>query len=103
MANPQNLTWTGPTTYVDGTPFGAADFAGYEVEVNGASAFAVPVAWNDANTYSFPVASLPGRVQGTNTVRMRTVAANGLASDWTGAVSFTYASVPLPPTNLAIA
>lgn len=101
MANPQNLTWVGPTQYTDGLPYGQVDHGGYEVEVNGSGLFAVPVGWNVANTYEFPVRDLPGLKQGTNSVRMRTVAANGQVSDWTGVVTFPYVSVPLPPQSLA--
>lgn len=101
MANPRNLQWTGPTQYVDGRPYGQADHGGYEVEVNGAGLFAVPTAWNVENVYTFPIVDLPGLAQGANSVRMRTVAANGQVSEYTPAVSFTYLSVPLPPTSLA--
>ena len=101
MANPQKLLWTAPTQYTDGTPFGQADHGGYEVEVNGTSQFAIPVAWHQDGVYEYPITELPGRVQGTNSARMRTVAANGEVSDWTGVITFPYLSRPLPPTSLA--
>ena len=101
MANPINMEWTGPTEYVDGKPYGQADHGGYDVEVNGAVAFSVPVAWNAANVYTFPIVNLPGLKQGSNTVRLRTVAANGAVSEFTPPVNFTYASVPRAPTSLA--
>lgn len=103
MANPQMISWTGPTTYTDGLPYGQSDHGGYEVEVNDTGLFAVPVGWNVNNTYEFPVKDLPGLKQGTNSVRMRTVAANGQVSDWTGVVTFPYLSIPNPPVNLAVA
>lgn len=101
MANPVNLEWTGPTTYVDGKPYGQLDHGGYEVELNGNPAVAIPTAWNVANTYTFPIADLPGLKQGDNSVRMRTVAASGQVSDPTAAVTFRYLSVPKAPTNVA--
>ena len=97
------LSWTGPTTYTDGRPYGAADHGGYDVEVNGLPAVSVPVAWNVANTYSFPISDLPNIRQGTNAVRLRTVAANGQVSEWTAAVTFPYLSVPMAPTNVSAA
>lgn len=103
MANPTTLYWQGTTEYVDGSPFTAADLRGYEVEVNGLDAFAIPIGWNDNNTYSFPLVDLPNIKQGTNAVRMRTVAANGQASDWTDPVTFQWASVPKAPTQVVVA
>lgn len=102
MANPVALSWTAPTQYTDGKPFGQADHGGYEVEVNGQPQFAIPLGWDADGLYEFPVVDLPGLAQGANKVRMRTVAANGEVSDWTGYVSFTYLSRPLPPTSLAV-
>lgn len=96
-----NLTWTGTTQYTDGKPYTQADHGGYEVEVNGVVGIAVPVAWDVDNQYTFPLADLPGVVQGANTVRMRTVSAAGVASEYTPLVSFEYRSVPQVPTNLA--
>jgi len=101
MANPKNIEWTGPTTYTDGRPYGQADHGGYELEINGLAAIAVPTAWNSANTYQLPVAGLPNIKQGNNAVRMRTVAANGQVSDYTGVVTFQYLSVPNAPVDLA--
>lgn len=96
-----NLTWTGTSQYTDGTPYTQADHGGYEIELNGVVGIAVPVAWSTDNQYTFPLKDLPGVRQGANTVRMRTVAANGTASEYTPLVPFTYLSVPQVPTNLA--
>lgn len=103
MANPQNITWTGPTTYVDGRPYGQSDHGGYELEINGFPAIAVPTAWSASNAYTLPIAGLPNIKQGDNAIRMRTVAANGQASDYTNVVTFRYLSIPLAPTALAAA
>lgn len=100
MANPQNIEWTGPTTYTDGRPYGQADHGGYELEVNGLPAVAVPVGWNVENKYTLPVVDLPNLKQGNNAIRMRTVAANGQVSDWTGVVTFPYLSTPRAPVDL---
>lgn len=102
MANPTTLSWKGPTTYTDGKPYGQADHGGYDIELNGQVLLSIPFAWNTANTYSFPVADLPVK-QGTNAVRLRTVASNGQVSVWTAPVSFPYASIPSEPTALTVA
>lgn len=101
MANPTKINWTGPTTYVDGRPYGQADHGGYDVELNGQVLLSIPFAWNTANTYSLALDGLPVK-QGTNAVRLRTVASNGQVSVWTAPVSFPYASVPNAPTALAV-
>jgi hypothetical protein len=99
MAKPVELYWTGPTQYVDGTPYGQADHGGYDVQLNGVGVISVPVAWNVDLQYTLPVEGLPGLKQGDNTASVRTVAANGQVSDWTPPVTFQYASVPkAPPT-----
>lgn len=97
----RDLNWTGTTQYTDGKPYTQADHGGYEVEVNGVTGIAVPVAWETNNLYTFPIKDLPNIRQGANTVRMRTVAANGTMSEYTPLVTFTYLSVPQVPTNLA--
>jgi hypothetical protein len=81
-------------------PYGAADHGGYELELNGSSAIAVPTAWNESNQYSLPIAGLPNLKQGTNALRMRTVAANGQVSEWTGTVTFLYVSTPKAPESV---
>jgi hypothetical protein len=101
MANPVLIEWTGPTTYTDGLPYGQADHGGYELELNGFPAIAVPTSWNSDNKYTLPVIGLPNLKQGQNAIRMRTVAANGQVSDYTGVVTFPYLSIPKAPTNLA--
>lgn len=101
MANPVDLKWTGPTTYTDGRPYGQADHGGYELEINGLPAVAVPAAWNASNQYSLPIAGLPNIKQGANQVRMRTVAANGQVSAYTPVATFQYLSIPAAPVNLA--
>lgn len=105
MANPTKLTWTGPTTYTDGTPYGAADHAGYEISINGQPAVAVPVAYQVSNQYEFDIALLGVVSYGTYSVTMRTVAANGQRSVPTNPVTFRIDDLrtPNPPTNLAVA
>ena len=99
----KTISWTGPTTYTDGTPYGQADHGGYELEINGALSVAVPVAWQQDNTYELPVAGLAGIKQGDNSVRLRTVAANGQVSEYTPSVTFPFLSIPGAPSALVVA
>lgn len=102
-----NLRWTGPTAYVDGTPYRQADHGGFEIQVekNGTpqiSAIAVPVQWSTNNQYEFPIATIVDG-SGTYIVRMRTVAANGNVSNWSEPLSFVVDDrTPNPPTSLRV-
>jgi hypothetical protein len=105
----KNLSWVGPTTYTDGSAFGSADYAGYEIQVNGEAAVALPLAFNPTNQYVFDVSTLasvqaePGAIR-QFTVALRTVARNGQVSDWSQSVQFSLdLRVPNPPTSLAVA
>lgn len=109
MANPTVIRWQGPTTWSNGDPFTQADYAGYEVAVNGAPAVALPVQWAPSNQYSLELASLAaveaeeGEIRNF-TVRIRTVASSGSTSDWSAPLSFSLdLRVPNPPQSLAVA
>jgi hypothetical protein len=95
-------TWTAPTTYVDGTPFGRPDLAGFELQLDDQPAVSVPFAWNDAGVYSFELGQLELEVGEVYRARMLTVAANGRKSDWTAPVEFTYARSPRAPFGLSV-
>lgn len=103
------LSWVGPTTYTNGSAFGQADFAGYEIQVNGAGALALPVQFSPSNQYSFDLEQLAsvqaeaGELR-SFTVALRTVAKNGQTSAWSESVEFTLdLRIPNPPTELAVA
>ena len=105
--NPKELQWTPPTKYVDGTDFGAADFAGYEwgyKETGSSSDYsltvAVPVSF-DITTLDLTVLELPQNKP--IDVVMRTVAKNGQVSDWTNPLPIRFDErKPNPPTALAV-
>lgn len=102
MANPI-LQWTGATKYTDGSDFGPADFAGYELSVDGQPAVALPVAWQTNNEYSFDMSVL-GLSFGSHSATLRTVAVNGQRSDPAGPVTFLVVDdrKPAAPTNLRV-
>ncbi len=103
------LSWVGPTTYTNGTPFGEADYAGYELQVNGQGAVALPVQFAPSNQYSFDIEELaqveaePGEIR-TYNVALRTVARNGQSSVWSDPLAIVLdLRLPNPPTSLAVA
>lgn len=97
------LSWTGTTTYTDGSTFGSADFAGYELSIDGKPAVVLPVAWQTSNQYSFDMAAL-GLSYGSHSATLRTVAVNGQRSDPAGPVTFLVVDnrKPAAPTNLRV-
>jgi hypothetical protein len=97
------LQWTGATRYTDGSPFGAADFAGYELSVDGQPAVALPVSFQTSNEYEFDLNVL-GLSYGSHSATLRTVAVNGQRSDPTGPVTFLVVDdrKPAAPTNLRV-
>ena len=98
------LTWTGATSYTDGSPFGAADFAGYELSVDNQPSVALPVSFQTSNEYEFDL-DLLSLSYGSHSATLRTVAVNGQRSDPSGAVTFLVADErrPSAPTNLVVA
>lgn len=95
MANPSIIRWTAPTEYTDGSSFGQADLAGWQILVDDNPAVVVPAAWNEEGVYVFPLASL-GLTFGTYNVRVQTVASNGGVSAPSNAVPFTLKDERVP-------
>ena len=104
--NPTTITWQAPTQYVDGSAFGAADFAGYDFGFRevGAADFtptvAVPVTF-DVTSLDISVLDLPRNVD--LELSMRTVATNGLASVWANPVDVRFDTrIPSPPLAFSV-
>jgi hypothetical protein len=104
ILNPRVIRWTPPSTYVDGSAFGAADFAGYEFgsrrigEIGYVPTVSVPVSF-DITELDLSVLELPVNVD--LQLAMRTVAQNGLSSVWTNPVDIRFdIRVPNPPLAL---
>jgi hypothetical protein len=95
------LFWTQPLTNVDGTVFDESQFAGYEIEVNGAPVVSVPVAWVTSGAYELPIASVTSTV-GSYTARIRVVNRDGVASDFSNSATFdVLPKQPSAPINFA--
>lgn len=101
MANPTKLKWVGPTTYTDGSSFGEADLAGFQITVDGNPAVNVPMAYTATNAYEFDIADL-SLAYGTHTVTVATVARNGGVSVQSNPATIVLVDerVPNPPTSL---
>lgn len=95
------IKFNGPTTYTDGSPFGAEDLAGYRVFVDDQPAVDLPTAWNPDNVYEITFEEL-GLPYGPHTVSVATIARNGQVSVPSEPVSFVFEDerVPNPPTSL---
>jgi hypothetical protein len=106
--NPKTISWTPPTKYVDGSEFGAADFAGYEFGYRTAGS-SEPYTLTVAVPLPFGITSLDLAPLSLPQLRdldfaMRTVAKNGMVSDWTNPLSIRFdARRPLEPSALRVA
>lgn len=96
--------WDQPTTYVDGSPFGQADFAGWTIGIDDQPAVSVPVGWNSNgdgkgmfDLEDLDLSPAPHRVV------MYTVAKNGLTSDPSAPVMTPDKRAPKPPLALSVA
>jgi hypothetical protein len=102
MASPHTLTWTNPTTNTDGTPYGAADNAGYEIALDSVGAVGIPLAYGT----SFDLGSLAAFTSlksGLHSLALRVVSKQGVTSEFSAAVTFPVIGTPMAPTNLAMA
>jgi hypothetical protein len=107
VLNPRDISWEDPSAYVDGSAFGAADFAGYEFAYRPTGsaqeytpAVAVPVSFGQRKL-DLSLLGLPQTVD--LDVAMRTVAKNGAKSAFTNPVQVRFDTrVPRPPINLAL-
>lgn len=100
--NPTVISWTNPTTRVDGSPYGQADNAGYELGIDGTGAVSIPLAWGT----QFDLTTLDAYRalnSGTHTLTLAVVSKGGVKSNPTPPVSFQIEVAPMAPTNLVVA
>lgn len=109
IKNPTKLTWQHDGRNTDGSQFGAASFAGWEIEIDGEVGLSIPAGWETDGNYELPLNLMPQLSEvGSHNVRMRLVAnaANGtdtVASEWSNAASYAMSAVPTAPFGLAVA
>lgn len=102
MARAYPLTWVNPTAREDGTAYDQTQNAGYEIQLDGAGAVSVPLAWGtsiDLATVA-PFQALPS---GVHTLGLAVVDTGGLVSSFT-TLSFPKfsASRPLAPAAVKL-
>lgn len=104
MSNPTKLSWRQDKLNTDGSVFDAAQFAGFELEINAAPAVSVPIAWDDDTNYEMPLADLTAvQATGDYTLRIRTVNKAGSASAYSAPATFAMDfRVPTAPTALSV-
>jgi hypothetical protein len=101
MLNPLSLRWEHNGTYEDGAAFGAADYAGTELSLNGQPFVSIPVAFAPDGEYGLSIPSL-GLGNGDYSVQVRVVARNGQRSDGSNLATFTLDNrKPSAPFGLA--
>lgn len=107
--NPRTITWTNPTARIDGSAYGQADNAGYELAIAaGASPppvtgqVSIPVAWGTSFDIS-TLAAYQALAGGAYEFFLRVVDKAGVVSEWSNAAPFSIARPPMAPTNLAVA
>jgi len=100
--NPKQIEWTDPTTYEDGTPFGASEFKAYELgaaqEAEGdvTPLLVLPTAYGvGASPIPDAVVDVKDRVQW---IALRTIAKTDEVSEWSGRLPVIYTRVPLAPS-----
>ncbi len=97
------ISWVNPTTNTDGTAYdGATQNAGYTLQLDGVGQVSIPLAYGtsfDMNT----LAAFKALKSGYHTAALQVVTKQGVASDFSGAVTFSVAATPLAPSNLAVA
>jgi hypothetical protein len=99
---PHTLTWANPTTNTDGSPYTQSDNAGYEITLDGAGAVGIPLAYGT----SFDLDALTAYTSlksGAHTLALRVVSKQGVASDYSAAVTFQVAATPMAPTIVGLA
>jgi hypothetical protein len=99
--NPVTLAWQHDGKFDNGQAFGAAEYAGTELALNGLPFVSIPVAFAPDGLYSLPIASL-GLADGGYAAVVRVVAANGNKSAPSNVATFTMdTKVPTAPFGLA--
>lgn len=87
MLNPTSLNWQQSGKNTDGSDFTASQYAGTELQLDGAPVVSIPVAFATDGKYSLPVASLT-LANGTHAFAVDVVAANGNKSALSTSASF---------------
>lgn len=100
ISNPKTLTWTNPATYIDGSAYGQADNAGYQIAFDGQPAISIPLSWGT----SFDLVTLAAYTalkKGTHTLALAPVSVKGVVGAFSSA-SFSVDLAPSAVTNLAL-
>lgn len=104
--NPKDLKWTDPTTYEDGSPFGAEQFKAYGVGVGPSDTGPFDEVFVLPTAYGVGESPIPDIVkQNKDAIQylaLRTIAKNDETSVWTGGVPVQFVDVPLAPSAFSV-
>ncbi len=101
MSQPHTLTWVNPTLNTDGSALTQAENAGYQINIDGAGAVAIPLAWGT----SFDMTSLAAYQalkSGSHSVTLALVTTAGVVGLPSNAATFQIDAIPQAATNLAV-
>lgn len=96
------LSWTNPTTNVDGTPLTQANIAGYQVDIDNSTVTALPGMTFGTSFDISTLAEVQALPPGPHTITLAVLNTDGEVSDEATPVTFLRATKPNPPSNLAI-
>lgn len=102
VSNPTLLKWQNPTTYVDGSPYGQADNAGYQINLDASPAVSIPLAWGTQFDLS-TLAAYAALKKGSHSLTLQAISKGGVASAPSSAATFSVDLAPAPPTAVALA
>ena len=103
IKNPTSISWTDPTQFEDGSPFGASDFKAYELGVDEGSGpvplLALPTALGVGTS---PIPDEARSVKGRDLlIHLRTLDNYGQISEWSNGVTVRFTGRPLAPASLS--
>lgn len=105
MKNPTKLLWTDPTTFEDGSPFGASDFKAYELGASPtagtqptAALLALPTKLGVGQS---PIPDAVKNTKGKQYLSLRTLDNYGQTSDWSNQVEVVFTGRPFAPSSVS--
>jgi hypothetical protein len=103
--NPQNILWKDPTTYTDGSAFGASDFKAYELGASTSAStpptsalLSLPVTLGVGKS---PIPDAVKDIRGVQFLHLRTLDNYGQFSEWSSpGVEVQFTGRPLAPSSV---
>ena len=105
IKNPQNIRWTDPTTFEDGSPFDASDFRAYELGVDKGDGVGPVALLSLPVSLGVGVSPIPDEAKATKgrdlLIHLRTLDNYGQTSEWSNGASVRFTGRPFAPSSLS--